>query len=71
MPILWDKKLEKIVNNDSYEISKMLNLEFHELALNKTVDLFPSKLFQKIEQKYLHFKNNLLLKVYEAGLAID
>jgi putative glutathione S-transferase len=25
LPILWDKKLGKIVNNDSYEISKMLN----------------------------------------------
>ena len=68
LPILYDKKLGIIVNNDCYEISKMFNKEFHSLALNKTVDLFPTVLGNKIEENYYHFNQNLLKKVYEAGL---
>jgi putative glutathione S-transferase len=52
LPILYDKKLGIIVNNDCYEISKMFNKEFHSLALNKTVDLFPTVLGNKIEENY-------------------
>jgi putative glutathione S-transferase len=69
LPILYDKKLGKIVNNDCYEISAMFNKEFHCLALNKTVDLFPSILSDKIQQNYDYFNKNLLKKVYEAGLS--
>ena len=47
----------------------MLNKEFHVLALNKTVDLFPTLLFDQIEKNYLYFNKNLLKKVYKTGLA--
>lgn len=44
VPLLWDKKNNTIVNNESSEIIRMLNDSFQEFALNKEVDLFPKRL---------------------------
>ena len=39
VPILWDKKLDTIVSNESSEIIRMLNSEFNEFAKNPDLDL--------------------------------
>ncbi len=47
VPVLWDKKEEKIVNNESLEIIKMFNESFREFS-NKKYDFFPEKDFAEI-----------------------
>lgn len=43
VPILWDKKLKTIVNNESSEIIRMLNSEFNDIASNPKLDLYPKE----------------------------
>lgn len=52
MPILWDKKTETIVNNESAEIVQMLNSAFNSLVDDKymTVDLYPSQSKEDIDE---------------------
>jgi putative glutathione S-transferase len=40
VPILWDKKKNTIVNNESSEIIRMLNSEFNQVATNPDLDLY-------------------------------
>jgi putative glutathione S-transferase len=40
IPLLWDKKLNTIVNNESSDISYMLNSCFNDFAQNKEFDLY-------------------------------
>lgn len=42
-PMLWDKKLKMIVNNESVEILRMLNSQFNHLAKHPHVDMFPPR----------------------------
>ncbi|XP_075091221.1 glutathione S-transferase omega-like 2 [Nicotiana tabacum] len=44
VPVLWDKKLKTIVNNESAEIIRMLNSEFNDIAGNAALDLYPPHL---------------------------
>lgn len=44
VPVLWDKELKTIVNNESSEIIRMLNSEFNGLAENPNLDLYPPHL---------------------------
>lgn len=48
VPVLWDKKLNTIVNNESAEIIRMFNADFGTLATND-VDLAPSHLLPQID----------------------
>src|SRR5437867_5893988 len=41
VPVLWDKKTKRIVNNCEDDICRMLNDVFNEFAQNKNFDLFP------------------------------
>lgn len=41
VPILWDKKTETIVNNESSEIIQILNSSFNDFAKNASLDLNP------------------------------
>jgi putative glutathione S-transferase len=50
VPVLWDKKTETIVNNESSEIIRMLNFEFNEWAENPDLDLYPEDLRDEIEK---------------------
>jgi glutathionyl-hydroquinone reductase len=52
VPVLFDKKTEKIVNNESSEIIRMLNSEFnHLLPKDKAeVDLYPKDLQKEIDE---------------------
>mmetsp|Transcript_27737 Transcript_27737/g.64509 ORF Transcript_27737/g.64509 Transcript_27737/m.64509 type:complete len:476 (-) Transcript_27737:147-1574(-) len=44
VPVLWDKKKQTIVSNESSEIVLMLNKCFNKFAKNPTLDLFPERL---------------------------
>ncbi len=50
LPVLWDKKLNTIVSNESSEIIRMLNLEFNEYASNPDLDLYPQSMAEKIDE---------------------
>lgn len=53
VPILWDKKQQTIVNNESSDISYMFNSRLNDFADNPDLDLYteddPSKLNEAIE----------------------
>ncbi len=50
VPVLWDKKLNTIVSNESSEIIRMLNSEFNEYASNPDLNLYPESLATKIDE---------------------
>ncbi len=52
VPVLWDKKTNTIVNNESSEIIRMLNSEFNDLLPPKfaSVDLYPKHLRAEIDE---------------------
>ncbi|MFY0618670.1 glutathione S-transferase family protein [Shimia sp.] len=68
VPVLWDKKTNRIVNNESADILRILNDGFGELA-DSRIDLRPADLLSEIEllntQMYESFNNG----VYKAGFA--
>ena len=49
VPVLYDKKMGKIVNNESSEIIRMLNAEFNALSKNPQLDLYPEDLRAEID----------------------
>ena len=68
VPILWDKKINTIVNNESSEIIRMFNSSFNELTKNSD-DYYPSDLKDEIDQlndKVYPAVNN---GVYRTGFA--
>jgi len=69
VPVLWDKKTETIVNNESKEIIVMLNDEFQDLAANKDVDLFPDGQKDEINAVAESFYEPVNNGVYKCGFA--
>jgi putative glutathione S-transferase len=51
VPVLWDKKRNTIVNNESSEIIRMLNTEFNALVPTEKaqLDLYPAPLRADID----------------------
>jgi putative glutathione S-transferase len=49
--VLWDKKGQTIVNNESAEIIRMLNTEFNDLvpADKAKIDIYPKELREEID----------------------
>lgn len=68
VPVLWDKRRNAIVNNESSEIVRMLNDGFGNLA-ERHIDLYPAELRAEIDavndRLYDSFNNG----VYRAGFA--
>ena len=68
VPVLWDRETERIVNNESADIIRMLNSAFDEWG-DPSVDLYPAELRDEIdalnERIYEHVNNG----VYRAGFA--
>jgi putative glutathione S-transferase len=68
VPVLWDKKTQSIVSNESSEIIRMFNSAFNDLTGN-TEDYHPKNLHSEIEvlnERIYHTINN---GVYKAGFA--
>jgi len=68
VPILWDKKQNTIVNNESSEIIRMLNSAFNALTEVKT-DYYPENLRQQIDSINQPIYDNINNGVYRCGFA--
>ena len=69
VPVLWDEKAQRIVNNESSEIIRMLNREFDPLARRKLADLYPEKLRREIDWLNERIYRTVNNGVYRAGFA--
>jgi glutathionyl-hydroquinone reductase len=69
VPILWDKKTNTIVNNESSEIIRMFNNSFNELTGNN-VDYYPTELREQIDHLNEKIYKTVNNGVYKTGFAI-
>lgn len=68
VPILWDKKQNTIVNNESSEIIRMFNSAFNALTEVKT-DYYPENLRQQIDVINQPIYDNINNGVYRCGFS--
>jgi putative glutathione S-transferase len=68
VPVLWDKKTQTIVNNESAEIVRMFNSAFDGLGA-KPMDLYPEPLRAEIDALNAFIYPNVNNGVYRAGFA--
>uniref|UniRef100_A0A8R1WB57 GST C-terminal domain-containing protein n=1 Tax=Acyrthosiphon pisum TaxID=7029 RepID=A0A8R1WB57_ACYPI len=68
VPVLWDKKTQTIVNNESADILRMLNSGFGDLADN-SLDLYPEDLRTEIDAINATIYPRLNNGVYRTGFA--
>ena len=68
VPVLWDKKNNTIVNNESSEIIRMLNSAFDEFTEVKT-DYYPPRLRKAIDKINEPIYENINNGVYRCGFA--
>ena len=68
VPVLWDKKRQTIVNNESSEIIRMLNTAFNDYG-NADIDLYPAPIRKEIDDINDVVYNNINNGVYRAGFA--
>ncbi|KAF6760001.1 glutathione S-transferase [Ephemerocybe angulata] len=71
VPVLWDKKNQTIVNNESSEILRIFNTAFNHLipADKAAVDLYPEELRSEIDALNEWTYPNLNNGVYRSGFA--
>ncbi|MBU6338140.1 MAG: glutathione S-transferase family protein [Acidobacteria bacterium] len=69
VPLLWDTKTGRAVNNESSEIIRMLNSEFNEFAENPELDLYPEPLREEIDEINARVYDSVNNGVYRAGFA--
>jgi putative glutathione S-transferase len=68
VPVLWDKKQNKIVSNESADIIRMFNSVFNEITGNKD-DYYPESLRSEIDELNALVYPNINNGVYRAGFA--
>lgn len=68
VPVLWDRKTQTIVNNESADILRMFNSAFAEIA-PACIDLYPEDLREKIDALNARIYPALNNGVYRAGFA--
>ncbi len=68
VPVLWDKKLKKIVNNESSEIIRIFNSGFDSLAQGD-IDLYPTDYQKEIDEVNELVYENINNGVYKTGFA--
>jgi len=68
VPVLWDKKLKVIVNNESSEIIRMLNTAFDQLTGNE-LDFYPDHLQAQIDEVNKFVYHRINNGVYKSGFA--
>ncbi|KAJ1984229.1 S-glutathionyl-(chloro)hydroquinone reductase [Dimargaris verticillata] len=71
VPVLWDKKLNTIVNNESSEIIRMLNTAFDEYVPRdkQSVNFYPEHLRAAIDEVNSWVYDNINNGVYKSGFA--
>lgn len=71
VPVLWDKKLNTIVSNESSEIIRMFNTAFNALIPKDkaSIDLYPEHLRKEIDEINEFVYPNLNNGVYRSGFA--
>ncbi len=70
VPVLWDKELGTIVNNESGEVLRILNGGFGDLA-DSTVDLYPEPLRPEIDALNARIYDTVNNGVYKAGFTTN
>ncbi|KFI10614.1 glutathione S-transferase family protein [Vibrio coralliilyticus] len=68
VPVLWDKKNNTIVSNESSEIIRMFNSEFNELTGNQD-DYYPDELRTLVDEWNDYIYPNVNNGVYRCGFA--
>ena len=68
VPVLWDKKTQRIVSNQSAEIIRMFNCAFNALTGNER-DFYPQLLRSEIDEVNEFVYHNINNGVYRAGFA--
>lgn len=68
VPTLWDKKTQRIVNNESSEIIRMLNSEFRGIPDDES-DFYPAPLRTEIDRMNELIYANVNNGVYRCGFA--
>jgi glutathionyl-hydroquinone reductase len=71
VPVLWDQKSRRIVNNESLEIAEMLNHAFDGIGGDPQVDLYPQALRSEIDVLNLRITRSLATGVYAVAAARD
>jgi putative glutathione S-transferase len=71
VPVLWDRKSRRIVNNESLEIATMLNDAFDHLGGDTDVDLYPPALRSEIDALTMRATRSLATGVYAVAAARD
>lgn len=69
VPVLWDTETNRIVNNESSEIVRMLNAEFDAVATNPGLDLYPEELREEIDALNARIYDTVNNGVYRSGFA--
>lgn len=70
VPVLYDKKTDKIVNNESSEIMRMLNSAFEGLESND-YDFAPEELLEEIDEMNDFVYDTINNGVYKSGFATE
>ncbi len=68
VPVLWDRKEQTVVNNESAEIIRMFNSEFDAIG-DASVDLYPEPLRAEIDELNAFIYPNVNNGVYRCGFA--
>ncbi|KAI4129595.1 MAG: hypothetical protein LQ338_002169 [Usnochroma carphineum] len=76
VPVLWDKKTNQIVNNESEDIMRMLNTAFNDLlppnaTAQRELNFYPEELRPQIDDINSWMMPDLNAGVYKAGFAND
>ncbi|KAL1303627.1 hypothetical protein AAFC00_006987 [Neodothiora populina] len=71
VPVLWDKKLNTIVNNESAELLRSLQTSFNSLLPSELAEitLYPEHLREQIDRISEWMQRDLNTGVYKAGFA--
>lgn len=69
VPILWDKKQNTIVSNESADIIRMLNTQFNAFAKRPDLDLYPASLRETIDKVNEWVYPTINNGVYRCGFA--
>lgn len=69
VPVLWDKKNNTIVSNESSEIIRMFNSAFDKVGANKDINFLPEDLRSEIDELNDFIYPNINNGVYKSGFS--